>query len=404
MTIRSITPDEALDFRRAVMAGFHDTGAVDDPEWVKETMSPIDRVVAAFDGSMIVATFQSFPTSLTLPGGTVVPAGAVTVVTCRPTHRRQGLLTRIITADLVASRERGEVADVLIAAEWPIYGRFGYGPATASTSFELDATAQFVESGAGSVELVDDSTFRIEAPAIYDRMRPTRAGMIDRDEFQWDVLADLRRRPEHKPWGGFRALCRDDDGVAQAWASYKVDGNWVDGRPKSVAEVADLCGATPAAEARLWRFLTELDLVATVQAVGRPVDDALPWLLTDGRAAKSSGPRDFLWVRPLDVPALLSGRHYPTTGRIVLEVVDDQQLAAGRFELDASPSGATCEATTRSADVTLSVKALGAACLGGVRLSTLHAAGWLDEHTSGSVATAGALLGWPVAPWCNTWF
>ncbi len=308
MTIRSITPDEALAFRRALMAGFHRTDVVDDAEWVKAAMTPLDRVVAAFDGSTIVATFHSFPTPLTLPGGRVVPAGAVTAVACRPTHRRQGLLTRMITDDLVGSRDRGELADVLIAAEWPIYGRFGYGPATMSTSFELDATARFAAPGAGSVEFVDDEVFRVEAPAIYERVRLDRAGMIGRDDFRWDVLADLRRQPEDKPWGGFRLLCRDDDGVAQAWASYKVESRWTHGRPEGIADVADLCGATPAAEARLWRFLAELDLISTVTARDRPVDDVLPWLLTDARAAKSTGSRDFLWVRPLDVATLMAAR------------------------------------------------------------------------------------------------
>ena len=200
------------------------------------------------------------------------------------------------------------------------------------------------------------TTFRTEAPAIYERVRLDRAGMIGRDDLRWDTLADLRRRPEHKPWGGFRLLCRDDDGVAQAWASYKVESRTTDGRPNGTADVADLCGATPAAEARLWRFLTELDLIATVKAADRPVDDVLPWLLTDARAAKSSGARDFLWVRPLDVAALLTARDYTTAGRVVLEVVDDQQLSAGRFELDASPSGVSCDATTRSADLTLPVE------------------------------------------------
>ena len=50
-------------------------------------------------------------------------------------------------------------------------------------------------------------------------------------------------------------------------------------RPHSTAEVDDLCAATPAAEARLWRFLAELDHVTTVTAGDRPVDELLPWLL-----------------------------------------------------------------------------------------------------------------------------
>ena len=46
-----------------------------------------------------------------------------------PTHRRQGLLRRMLEPDLAASKERGEPVGMLIAAEFPIYGRFGYGSA-----------------------------------------------------------------------------------------------------------------------------------------------------------------------------------------------------------------------------------------------------------------------------------
>ena len=405
ITVRAITPDEAGAFRRALRAGFSQNDTVDDDEWAKATLDPVDRVLAAFDGSSIVATFQSYQTELTLPGGATMPAGAVTAVTCRATHRRQGLLTRMMTADLNGSRDRGEAADVLIAAEYPIYGRFGYGPAAPSMGWELDANAaRFTNGGAGSVEFVDNATFRDVAPAIFERVRAARPGMISLRQIDWDVRADLRRRPEDKPWQGFRLLCRDDAGEPQGWANYTAKLDSADGRPRGKVEVADLCAATPAAEARLWRFLAELDLVATVVASDRPVDDLLPWLLVDARMAKPIGVLDFLWVRPLDVPALLQARAYLASGRVVLEVVDDRDLAAGRFVLDATPDGASCRATTEPADVTMSVRTLGAAVLGGVRLATLHRAGWLDEHTTGAVATADTLLAWNLAPWCNTWF
>ena len=228
--------------------------------------------------------------------------------------------------------------------------------------------------------------------------------MIGRSDFDWDVPADLRRRPEDKPWMGFRLLVRDDDGVAQGWANYIHKEQWTDMRPHSTADVRDLCAATPAAQARLWRFLAELDHVTTVAAGDRPVDELLPWLLTDGRAAKQLALIDFVWVRPLDVPALLSARTYVSTGRVVVEVVDAQGLAGGRFALDASPDGATCVATDEAAELTLPVRTLGAVSLGGVRLATLHAAGWSDEHVAGAVERADALLAGPVVPWCNTWF
>ena len=132
--IRSITPDEVLAYRRAVRAGFHNASSVDDDSFARDICDPYDRRYVAVDGPELVATFGSFPTELTLPGGATVPAGAVTQVTCRATHRRQGILTRIMHGDLAASHERGEVADVLIAAEYPIYGRFGYGPARGARS------------------------------------------------------------------------------------------------------------------------------------------------------------------------------------------------------------------------------------------------------------------------------
>jgi predicted acetyltransferase len=403
--MRTITAAEAVDFRRAVRTGFGDADTVDDEDWCVAAMQPFDRAYASFDAGTIVATLRSFPTELTVPGGSGVSAGALTSVACRATHRRRGLLTRMIAADLRSSAERGESADVLIASEYAIYGRFGYGPATIALSWELDATATgFVTPGSGAVEFVDNDTFRKEGPEIFERVRASRPGMIGRSDHDWDVRADLRRRPEDKPWKGFRVLCRDDDGTAQGWANYSVAHHWAELRARSAAEVSELCAATPAAEARLWRFLAELDLVVTVTAGDRPADDALPWLLSNGRAVRQTGRTDFLWVRLLDVAASLTARSYLASGRLVLDVTDPLGITGGRFALDATPYGASCRPTDETADLSLSVATLGTAFLGGARLATLHAAGWLDEHRPGAIAEADALFATTVAPWCNTWF
>jgi predicted acetyltransferase len=404
--IRAVTPDEAAHYRRAIRRVFLDTGTVDDEEFAREYMAPLDRALAAFDGEEIVASLASFPTELTLPGGTCVPAGAVTAVTCRPTHRRRGLLTELIGRDLITSRERGELADVLIAAEYPIYGRFGYGPAAASTTWELTtgAATRFVTPGTGTVTFVDNETYRKEAPAIFERVRRSRAGMIDRSPLRWDLRADVRRSPEAKPWEGYRVLALDDDGTPQGYASYTAESRWEDMRPEGVLHVTELAAAAPAAEARLWRFLAEIDLVRLVRAADRPADEMLPYLLENGRLARQVATFDFLWVRPLDVAGLLTARAYHARGRVTFEVVDAQGLTGGRYVLDASPEGATCTPTTAPAELTLPAGALGAASLGGVTVPTLWRAGWLDEHAPGAADRLGALLSWTQAPWCNTWF
>ena len=116
-----------------------------------------------------------------------------------------------------------------------------------------------------------------------------------------------------------------------------------------------------------------------------------------------------MWVRPLDVPALLTARRYTASGRVVIDVVDDQGLAGGRFVLEASPEGATCRASDEPADLTMPVRTLGAVSLGGMRLRALHAAGWCDELTAGAVTRADARVHRPDRPvvqhlvlrWCG---
>ena len=404
--IRSITPDDALAYRRAIRNGFHNANTLDDEQFARDMSEPFDRHYVAVDGEEFVATFGSFPTELTLPGGATVPAGGVTQVTCRATHRRQGILTRIMERDLIGSRDRGEVADVLIAAEYPIYGRFGYGPAARGTTREVEAElATPTNPGAGTIRVVDAATFRKEAPAVFDRVRRSRPGMIDRDLFDWDMRSDVRRYPEGKPWHGFRILCVDDAGACRATPATRSQDDWSDMRPRSTLEVAELAAATPAAEARLWAYLLSLDLIGTIKAP-RPSGRRRAAVAARRRPSRQA---DELLRHAVVAAARRPGacsrpRTYRRIGRVVVEVDDPLGLAGGRFALDASPDGATCTTTTESAELTMPVRTLGAACLGDVRLDVLHRAGWLDEHVPGSVQRLAALLAGDVAPWCNTWF
>ena len=46
----------------------------------------------------------------------------------------------MLDQSLRAARERGDPLSILIAAEWPIYGRFGYAPAVLSADYVLRAS------------------------------------------------------------------------------------------------------------------------------------------------------------------------------------------------------------------------------------------------------------------------
>src|SRR5262245_49535469 len=97
---------------------------------------PPERVHAAWDGASVVGGAGAFPFELTVPGGRV-RAGGVTAVAVLPSHRRRGILTGLMRAQLDDCRARGEPVAYLWATEDPIYTRFGYGIGSFAGEVEL---------------------------------------------------------------------------------------------------------------------------------------------------------------------------------------------------------------------------------------------------------------------------
>jgi predicted acetyltransferase len=199
-------------------------------------------------------------------------------------------------------------------------------------------------------------------------------------------------------------VARDPDGVLAGLARDTFEDSWVDRQPNGRVDVSFMFTTGPAGAALLWHHLLSIDMARTIRATDRGADEPLPWLLTDARHAKPSDRADMLWLRPLDVPALLGSRAYGVASNLVLEVVDPGGFAGGRFALDAGADGATCTPTTASADLTLGAGALGAVCLGGHGVHTLAAAGLVDEHSPDAVGRADRMFRADRAPWCTTWF
>ncbi len=406
-TIRTITPDDAPGYLRTIRATF--LGPPQSPTelqarvdfWLERMRPDLDRSWGAYDGDLCVGSLRTVPFELTVPGGRTVPADGVTAVTVASTHRRRGLLTGLMAAGLRAAADRGDAVSILIAAEWRIYGRYGFGVATEDAVWAVDRARAAAGPPIGQVEAVEADQLRKLAPPVYDAARRARPGGIDRPEPRWDMDFGLAYPEGEKPiWTGRAAVHRDPAGEVDGYLRWHADDDWDGMLPKSTLQVDELVTASPAAYRDLWRFALGVDLIATVRASERPVDEPLPWLLADGRAARQVQRWDRLWLRVLDVPAALTGRGYRSAGRVVLEVVDPDGYAAGRFALDAGPDGAQCRPTTQSAELTLPAAVLGAAYLGGTRLRTLAAAGLVDEHRAGAVDAADRLLIGEQVPFC----
>jgi predicted acetyltransferase len=139
-----------------------------------QRMLPLERMHAVFDGSTLVGGAGAFPFRLTVPGGTPRCAG-VTVVGVLPTHRRRGLLTRMMRAQLADVRERGEPLAALWASEETIYGRYGYGMASLRFSARIprlwSALRTDLPEPQGAVRLVDGDEAARVLPRVYEPVR-----------------------------------------------------------------------------------------------------------------------------------------------------------------------------------------------------------------------------------------
>ncbi len=404
--IRNARPGEYGAVVEALATGFLERPDVARAtEAAASTWAP-DRTWAAFDAGRVCGTFRSWATELTLPGGRRVPASAIAAVSVLPTHRRRGILSRMAAAEHAAIRARGESVALLHASEYPIYGRFGYGPACRVATWTLDAhVTAFHGPDAGGIELVPPGAAAREAmKAVFDAWRVRQAGEIRRGDERWDEELGLRPSPWGDTWKGLLALRRDATGLVDGYVRYRAEQRWEERQPRANLRVDELHALSDEAYGALWRFLAATDLVATVTAERRSPSERLPWLLTNARAAVASDVGDSLWMRVFDLPAVLEARAYERTGAMTIEVVDQEATQPGRVALDASPDGARCAPTDRLPDLTLPVAALGAAGLAGTRLRDAVRATGCDEHRPGALARADALLATLDEPWCSTMF
>jgi predicted acetyltransferase len=370
-----------------------------------------ERTWGVHDGGRWVATLTTQPRSLTVPAGATgardLEADAVTAVTVAATHRRRGLLRRMITASLAAATDRGDALSMLIAAEWPIYGRYGYAPATLSVNFELQprrTVPLLAPPEPGRVRGVDAAELYAMAPTIFDAARRQRPGQVDRRGAWWArrLGQDGWQVVESKPnW----VLHEGPDGPDGLLGWHTTRDFDLTG-PLARIEVDDFSAGSDSAYTDLWSYLCSIDAVERVTLGERMLDEPIRWRLRDGRALRQTHTGDFLWIRLLDVAAALSARGYAVPGRVVLDVVDDSAggYAHGRVLLDTDGSEVTCRRTDAAPDLRLDQRVLASIYLGGHRLRTLAAVGLVEELTGGALDRVDVMFATSLAPVTQTWF
>jgi predicted acetyltransferase len=365
--VRTATDDDWPAIVLLENTGF---GMVHHPDGLAavRTLVPADGTVVACDGATVIGVAFYLDLRLTVPGGATLPAAGISGVVVAPTHRRRGVLRAMYDELHGRIADSGYPIAALTASEGGIYGRFGYGPATVDHELTIDRRFAVLHSDApdpGGVRLVKPGEHGGAFAAIFDRWRANTAGGLMRPQPLWeDLLAD---RPDNRAGGTELFGLLPPDG----YALYRVHGE----RAKT-ARVEEFRAVTADAHAALWRALLGLDLMQSV-VVGTYPDDPLPYLLTDTRLAKTTGRKDDVWLRIMDVPAALQVRCYAADLSVVLELRDGFRSDGGRFSLTVRDGQADCARTDEPADIEMDLDVLGSLYLGVHRASVLARAGRL---------------------------
>ena len=390
--LRFIGEIERPAFLRTMALGFGSTMTDDD---MKVSTRPlrIARSLAALDGDEIVGTAVVYPMQMNIPEGRSAATAVVSGVTVLPTHRRQGILTRMMDTHLREAHDNGETFAMLGASESIIYGRYGYGIASIIERWSIDrrhTELAYAPESPGRLRFIDRDDAMELLPSVAVRVCADRPAFVALHPDHWsEFLADF----EHERRGGsaFHFVVYEEGGQIDGYVIYRLRGDTV--------SVVDLMAGSDEAHTALWRFCFGIDLRTTIECDDRPVDDPLPWMLADPRRLQRTL-RDGMWLRILDVQKALEARTYAREGRILLEVRDDFcPWNEGRYELEGGSEGAHCVPTTAEPDITLSAADLAAAYLDGVSFSTLEHASRAEVASPEAAQLADAMFRTRRKPW-----
>ena len=361
----------------------------------RRPLHDFSRWRVAFEGDAIVGQASSYAFDVTLPGGTTVPMGGVTWVSTASTHRRQGLMRRVIGAIHDDIDERGEPLATLAASEGGIYEHVGYGIATRTRVTTLDRRLARIRpefrQPAGAVRHVGETedVTALLTP-IWNLYRRTRVGEVTRSEVWQDFMADQYSRGDGPSTVGYYLLHAD------GYALYRVQQRWNDGQPAHVLHLFELVAVTAEAHLALWQTLLDIDLVGEIKARCVAVDDPLPYLLDNQRALRTTDLNDGVWVNVRDVRVAFGSRTYRTTDRIVVEA------DGRRWAIEGGPDGGSCKTVRTRPDLVTSHPGLSSLLYGGVQPSHLVAGRRMTARNADVLARADIFFTTSLAPHCQT--
>ncbi|HEV2798190.1 MAG TPA: GNAT family N-acetyltransferase [Nocardioides sp.] len=250
----------------AVLRGFRDDRPDDEmvEKWVGHYRTDRVTVSGAWlpagefgAGPMPVATYASLDKTLNA-GRELLPLRMITDVTTSASHRRRGLLRRLIEDDLADAVAQGIPIAALTASEATIYGRWGFGPATFRTGVEIDTTPGFTMrafTDPGRVELIEPADAWPHVKAVFDAFHARQRGSVEWPAQYEDIHTGAYNFDGGGPNRKIRAAVHlDAAGTVDAFVIFKQ-------AEKNSIRVEEMVALTTDAQLALWSFLGDMDRI-----------------------------------------------------------------------------------------------------------------------------------------------
>jgi predicted acetyltransferase len=350
-----------------------------DEDFIKEQSEvfELDRAFAAFEGKDLVGTVGTRSLQLTLPGGKQLPIAAIGQGGVLPSHTRRGIMRELMNRSMSEALKRSEPLAAWTTSEWPLYQRYGGGPATFTASYRVRHAARDILRDGTTNEQIKVVTSQELLGLLPDlHVKSTRnPGGVPRNRAYWkrliglldggqspDVLETRRDYP-----AAIYCVSTDRAQAITGACAYRVHQEWSSGIFQSQAEVMFLVASTIAAEETLLRMLLGLDLVDTVLLPHRPLPDRLRWMLKDGRRLETLSVTDHLWLRIFDPVVVLENRWFPPLPMPIVLGITDQSgfTSASTVEINSDGMCTTVATTNSQADAEMDIATLSAILLGG---------------------------------------
>ena len=405
MQIVNLSRDRLVEMERVFREalGVSSAGTDDDALW---SYFDAGRSWLAIDEDDRVAGLAGgFVTRLVLPGGGIVSGGGVPWVGVRVDRHGTGVGRALMEHQIADAAARGDGFLVLNSSEYPIYGRYGYGPTGRWWSVKIDPRRVRWREGApvpGRVTVEDAPDARERIVDCYRRSFGAWPGEIDRHEGHWTRrLSPREKSGERRSW----ALLQDDAGTVVAAAHYTpwrsatraaasrtgwrstICSAWTPPRRRPCA--AGCSGAVSSARCRA---------IAWIPARPCPT----PWRIRACCAPPSWPTRRGCGSSTSE--RVLGGRATLADGTLVVRVLDPLVEAVdGSWRLLGDGERLRVERSDEEAGVTLGIDLLASLLFAHDSASRLAAAGRL-RGTPAALTELDRLLAWPRPAWSSHMF